>query len=89
MALWDEPNIDLKRQSVRSPWKGFSKGEKVWTQILRRKIISFFPEKPALSSKNKCNVKDNILPKNQILDMQENLIGGKLIMIQEYFLVFH
>ena len=30
---------NLKHQSVRSPWKGFSKGEKVWSQILRWKII--------------------------------------------------
>ena len=53
----------------------------MWSQILRRKIIFFFQKNQALSSKYKCNIKDIILSKNQILNMQDNLIGEKLIMI--------
>ena len=56
---------------------------------LKKKNDLLFQKKRALSSKYKCNIKEIILSKNQILDMQENLIGRKLIMIQEYFLVFH
>ena len=56
---------------------------------LKKKNYLFFQKNWALSSKYKCNIKDIILSKNQILDVQENLFGEKLIMIKEYFLVFH
>ena len=49
----------------------------------------FFRENQVLSSKYKCNIKNINLSKNQIIDMQETLIGGKLILIQESFLFFH
>ena len=65
--------------------KKIHKGSKSVITNLKKKTHFLFQKNQALSSKYKCNIKNINLSKNQIIDMQENLIGEKLIMIQEFF----